>query len=209
MIIKQHSFAKVPINNLKNVDEYYIITESNDKNAEENPVDILYTRWGYNEDEKYKYFEPGKKTGTVKLVGKFEKNDGTVYEDTMTVTVEENNNPTVLALENAYTYFGLLDTDGKSVDTNGDGQIDEKEIKNVKQMNLYEATNAGILSGSINSLHFSITPIPSISESIRSITTRSGFNFIISSNVSTPLSLTDITLYFPDNSFFNCSASSG
>ena len=34
----------------------------------------------------------------------------------------------------------LLDTDGKSVDTNGDGQIDEKEIKNVKQMNLYEAT---------------------------------------------------------------------
>lgn len=58
----------------------------------------------------------------------------------MTVTVEENNDPTVLALENAYTYFGLLDTDGKSVDTNGDGQIDEKEIKNVKQMNLYEAT---------------------------------------------------------------------
>ena len=41
----------------------------------------------------------------------------TVYEDTMTVTVEENNDPTVLALENAYTYFGLLDTDGKSVDT--------------------------------------------------------------------------------------------
>lgn len=140
MTIKQHSFMKVPINNLKNVDEYYIITESNDNDDEENPEDILDTKWGYNEDEKYKYFEPGKKTGTVKLVGKFEKNDGTVYEDTMTVTVEENNDPTVLALENAYTYFGLLDTDGKSVDTNGDGQIDEKEIKNVKQMNLYEAT---------------------------------------------------------------------
>ena len=54
---------KVPINNLKNVDEYYIITESNDNDDEENPEDILDTKWGYNEDEKYKYFEPGKKTG--------------------------------------------------------------------------------------------------------------------------------------------------
>lgn len=52
---------KVPINNLKNVDEYYIITESNDNDDEENPEDILDTKWGYNEDEKYKYFEPGKK----------------------------------------------------------------------------------------------------------------------------------------------------
>ena len=123
------------IDNIWNLFEAAINFADNDD--EENPEDILDTKWGYNEDEKYKYFEPGKKTGTVKLVGKFEKNDGTVYEDTMTVTVEENNDPTVLALENAYTYFGLLDTDGKSVDTNGDGQIDEKEIKNVKQMNLY------------------------------------------------------------------------
>lgn len=58
MTIKQHSFMKVPINNLKNVDEYYIITESNDNDDEENPDDILDTKWGYNEDEKYKYFEP-------------------------------------------------------------------------------------------------------------------------------------------------------
>lgn len=84
-------------------------------------VDSIFKE-GPEEKDIY-YLEP-QGVGTAKVTAKFTK-DGVTYTDTMEVNISK-------AKDNIVPL--------KSVDTNGDGQIDEKEIKNVKQMNLYEAT---------------------------------------------------------------------
>ena len=124
--VKQYAFKKIPVKNLQDGDECHIIQIYDS--------DDTYEILGLSNYNDQYYFKPWK-TGTVRIKGNFQKADGRIYEDTMTVTViKANQDDSIIPIKNFDIYYGLEDASGKSVDKNEDGQISRDELKNVEGM---------------------------------------------------------------------------